>query len=168
MIKLLQPLQWALAMCILVAHSFAFAAAMKEIEDASAEAREAMAAAASAAAERPQSALPHENAPNNARLEAALKRGEEINVSLQSQVESLKAERAQLVQVQTALTSGLIGAVVTALVAIGGAIVSSRNSKPERDLKRLAVLEKAHELQSAGVQLPNDIAQAYVTHRTEG
>ena len=87
--------------------------------------------------------------------------GAEINASLQSEVDALETERAQFVQVQTALTSGLIGAIVTALVAIGGAIASSRNSRPDRDLKRLAVLEKARELQGAGVRLPDDIAQAY-------
>jgi hypothetical protein len=73
-----------------------------------------------------------------------------------------------LVQVQTALTSGLIGAIVTAIVAIGGAIINSRNSKPERDLKRLAVLEKAHELQSAGVSLPDDIRHAYTVRPDAG
>lgn len=152
--------RWLFAVFALVAPSIAFSAAIKEIEDASAEAREALAAAAA----NPQSA----SQPSTARLEAALKRGEEINASLRSEVEALKAERTQLVQVQTALTSGLIGAVVTALVAIGGAIVNSRNSRPERDLKRLAVLEKAHELQGAGVQLPDDIAQAYVRRPDAG
>lgn len=156
------PLHRALAMLILVAHSYAFAA-IKEIKDASAEARDAMAAAA----EHPQGVSAQSNVPSNARLEAALKRGEEINASLESQIESLKAERAQLVQIQTALTSGLIGAVVTAMVAIGGAILNSKTSKPERDLKRLAVMEKAHELERAGMQLPIDIAQTYVNRRTQ-
>lgn len=143
----------------MVASSAASSAAIKEIKDASAEAREALAAAA----QRPQ-----DTTPSSARLEAALKRGEEINASLQSEVEALKTERAQLVQVQTALTSGLIGAIVTALVAIGGAITSSRNSRPDRDLKRLAVLEKARELQGAGVRLPDDITQAYGVPRAGG
>jgi hypothetical protein len=136
------------------------AAAIKEIKDASAEAREALAASA----EHSQTG----SAVSTARLEAALKRGEEINASLQSEVEALKTERAQLVQVQTALTSGLIGAIVTALVAIGGAIMGSRNSRADRDLKRLAVIEKARELQSAGIRLPDDIAKAYGSPRTEG
>jgi hypothetical protein len=146
-----------LAVVLLLAGPPASAAAIREIRDASAEAREALAAAA----EHPQASAPV----NTARLEAALKRGEEINASLQSEVETLKTERAQLVQVQTALTSGLIGAIVTAIVAIGGAISGSRNSKPDRDLKRLAVIEKARALQAAGVPLPDDIAQAYAPPR---
>jgi len=150
------PLHGALAALALLAFSPISAAAIKEINDASVEVRQALAA--------PKA----ECAVSTARLEAALKRGEEIKASLQSEVETLKTERAQLVQVQTALTSGLIGAIVTALVAIGGAIIGSRNSRPDRDLKRLAVLEKARELQSAGVQLPDDIAQAYVSPHTEG
>ena len=143
----------ALAVLALLASSPASAAAIKEIKDASAEAREALAASA----EHPQAG----GAVSTARLEAALKRGEEINASLQSEVEALRTERSQLVQVQTALTSGLIGAIVTALVAIGGAIMGSRNSRADRDLKRLAVMEKARELQRAGIRLPDDIAKAY-------
>jgi hypothetical protein len=142
----------ALGVCCL-----ASGAVIKEITDASAEARAAMAAESSPGASA--------SSINTARLEAALKRGEEINTSLQSQVETLKVERAQLVQVQTALTSGLIGAIVTAIVAIGGAIINSRNSRPERDLKRLAVLEKVHQLQTAGVPLPDDITHAYPMKR---
>ena len=157
MTKHVHLLRWALAISILVAPSLALSVAIKEIKDASAEARAALAAIAQPSQSASQ--------PSTVRLEAALARGEEIIDSLQSEVESLKTERAQLVQVQTALTSGLIGAVVTALVAIGGAVVNSRNSKPERDLKRLAVLEKVHELQSAGVQLPDDIAQIYALRR---
>ena len=160
MTKHLRLLRWALPTSMLVAPSFAFSVAIQEIKDASAEARAALAAIAQPSQSASQ--------PSTVRLEAALKRGEEIIDSLQSEVESLKAERAQLVQIQTALTSGLIGAVVTALVAIGGALVNFRNSKPERDLKRLAVLEKVHELQSAGVQLPHDIAQRYSLRRDVG
>lgn len=154
------PLHAALAVLALIAAAPVSGAAISEINAASAEARQALAAAAA----HPQA----EGAISTARLEAALKRGEEINASLTSEVESLKTERAQLVQVQTALTSGLVGAIVTALVAIGGAIMGSRNSRPDRDLKRLAVIEKARELQSAGVQLPDDIARAYVSPRTDG
>jgi len=150
----------AFAVLALIASWPISAAAIKEIKDASAEAREALAASV----EHSQTGSPV----STARLEAALKRGEEINASLQSEVEALKTERAQLVQVQTALTSGLIGAIVTALVAIGGAIMGSRNSRADRDLKRLAVIEKARELQSAGIRLPDDIAKAYGSPRSEG
>jgi hypothetical protein len=153
MSKIRYPLHGTLAILALLASSPVSSDAIKEIEEASAEAREALAAS---------SGLPPAGGViSTARLEAALKRGEEINASLQSEVEALKIERAQLVQVQTTLTSGLIGAIVTALVAIGGAIMGSRNSRPDRDLKRLAVLEKARELQSAGIRLPDDIADAY-------
>ena len=159
MSKYRYPLQGTLAALALLASSSMSAAAIQEIKEASAEARQALAASAGH--------LQAEGAVSTARLEAALKRGEEINASLQSEVEALRTERAQLVQVQTALTSGLIGAIVTALVAIGGAIMGSRNSRPDRDLKRLAVLEKARELEGAGIKLPNDIAQAYGAPRPE-
>ena len=154
------PLNVALVVVALLAASPVSAAAIKEINEASSEARQALATSAA----NPQT----RGTVSTARLEAALKRGEEINASLQSKVETLKTERAQLVQVQTALTSGLIGAVVTALMAIGGAIISSRNSRADRDLKRLAVIEKARELQGAGIRLPDDIAKTYGTSRAEG
>jgi hypothetical protein len=163
----IDTLRWIVLFAICGASNLASGEAIKEINAASAEARAAFAAAQVAAANKSPEAW-QANTPSTARLDAALKRGEEINASLQSEVEALKIERAQLVQVQTALTSGLIGAIVTAIVAIGGAIINSRNSKPERDLKRLAVLEKAHELQSAGVPLPEDIMYAYTVKRNAG
>ena len=155
-----RPLHAAIAALALLASFATSAAAIKEIKDASAEAREALAALAEHSATA--------SAVSTTRLEAALKRGEEINASLQSEVETLKTERAQLVQVQTALTSGLIGAIVTALVAIIGAVMGSRNSRADRDLKRLAVIEKARELQAAGIRLPDDIAQTYGPPRSGG
>ena len=94
------------------------------------------------------------------KLEQALARGESINESLHSQVKALEDERAKLQQAQTILTSGLVGALVTAIVAILGAFVTSRNSKPDRDLKRLAVIEKVRELKAANVRLPPDLARA--------
>ncbi|MEO8061365.1 MAG: hypothetical protein ABI821_01320 [Pseudomonadota bacterium] len=94
------------------------------------------------------------------KLEQALDRGVSINDSLKSQVKTLEEERAKLQQAQTILTSGLVGALVTAIVAILGAFVTSRNSKPDRDLKRLAVIEKVRELKAANVRLPPDLAHA--------
>ncbi|MEJ0085522.1 MAG: hypothetical protein WDO72_07565 [Pseudomonadota bacterium] len=94
------------------------------------------------------------------KLEQALAKGESINQSLNSQVKALEDERAKLQQAQTVLTSGLVGALVTAIVAILGAFVTSRNSKPDRDLKRLAVIEKVRELKAANVRLPPDLAHA--------
>jgi len=38
--------------------------------------------------------------------------------------------------------------------------VTSRNSRPDRDLKRLAVIEKVRELKAANVKLPRDLARA--------
>ncbi|WP_155890888.1 hypothetical protein [Desulfuromonas sp. TF] len=96
-----------------------------------------------------------------------MKRGEEIKASLLAEVENLKEERAQLMQVQTTLASGLIGAVVTAVVAIGGALLTARNSRPDRDLKRLAVIEKARELKLSGVALPDDIQTVYVREENQ-
>ena len=154
------PLHRALAVVALLAASPISAAAIKEIKDASAEARQSLAELA--CVQQAGSAV------STARLEAALKRGDEVTASLKSDVEALKTERAQLVQVQTALTSGLIGAIVTTLVAVGGAIMGSKNSRADRDLKRLAVIEKAQELQGAGMRLPDDIVKVYGSSRAEG
>lgn len=157
-----------LCLQILLFSPFSFAA-MKEIDEASAAAREALERARASAAGTLGTSSSSPSTPvtlSNTeimRLEAALKRGEEINSSLRTQIEELEAERARLVQVQAALTSGFVGALVTAVVAIAGAFVTSRNSRPDRDLKRLAVLEKARELQTAGVKLPPDIAKNYTS-----
>ena len=149
-----------LAVCTVAVSLSIGAEAIREIKEASDEVRKEL--STSGTSGQPTSASSAVNAAGVARLEAALKRGEEINSALQGQVESLKTERAQLVQVQTTLASGLIGALVTAIVAIGGAILSSKASKPDRDLKRLAVIEKARELKQAGVSLPADIETTYV------
>ncbi len=66
-----------------------------------------------------------------------------------------------LEQVQTVLTSGLVGAIVTAPVAIMGAVASARTSRAEWDLKRLDVVEKVVALKKAGVGVPRDIAEDY-------
>ena len=112
-----------LAAIALVMPNYALPVAIAEIKDASAEARAALASAAASSSSTSQ--------PSTVPLEAKFKRREGIVHTLQSEVNSFKAERAQLVQVQTALTSGLIGAIVTALVAIGGAILNSKSSKPD-------------------------------------
>ena len=80
---------------------------------------------------------------------------------LEKQKTQLQKEKAQLEQIQTTLTSGLIGAVVTAIVAIAGALLKTKNSKVDRDLKRLEVVEKMNELTEKGVALPPDIAKTY-------
>jgi len=97
-----------------------------------------------------------------AKLEDALTRGKQINASLKAQVETYKEEKAELLKIQTTLASGLIGAIVTAIIAIAGALLSAKNSRPDRDLKRLVVIEKALELKQSGVSIPKDIALNYI------
>lgn len=82
--------------------------------------------------------------------------------------EQLKQRHDELKQIQAQLGSGLIGAIVTAIVAVGGAFLTALNSKPERDLKRLTVIEKANELKKSGVMVPEDIASQYAIPQTSG
>lgn len=143
----------AVATLLVAGFTTAHAEAIRQIHEASDEVRAAM----------PTSDSPELSPAAQAslrKLEQALARGESINESLTSQVKALEDERAKLQQVQTVLTSGLVGALVTAIVAILGAFVTSRNSKPDRDLKRLAVIEKVRELKAANVRLPPDLARA--------
>jgi predicted PurR-regulated permease PerM len=128
-------------------------AAVAMINEASEDVRRAIAASQAGA-------LSPEAEASLQKLEQALENGERVNASLHSQVASLQEERAKLQQAQTVLTSGLVGALVTAIVAILGAFVTSRNSRPDRDLKRLAVIEKVRELKAANVKLPPDLARA--------
>ena len=142
--------------CVLLLLGWAGAgqAAMAMINDASADVRRAI-------AESKMGTLSPEAEASLQRLEEALENGERVNDSLHSQVATLQEERAKLQQAQTILTSGLVGALVTAIVAILGAFVTSRNSRPDRDLKRLAVIEKVRELKAANVKLPPDLARDY-------
>ena len=121
--------------CVLLLLGWANAgqAAMAMINDASADVRRAI-------AESKTGTLSPEAEASLQRLEEALENGERVNASLHSQVATLQEERAKLQQAQTILTSGLVGALVTAIVAILGAFVTSRNSRPDRDLKCLAVI----------------------------
>ena len=138
-------------MIILHAATAPATAAIQKIEEASEEVRAAMneGGELSPAA---QASL--------RKLEAALANGERVNSSLKNEVKALEDERAKLQDAQTVLKSGLVGALVTMIVAIFGAFLTSRNSKPERDLKRLAVIEKVRELKAANVKLPRDLARA--------
>jgi len=141
--------------CVLLLLGWAGAgqAAEAMINEASADVRRAI-------AESKSGSLSPEAEASLQRLEAALENGERVNASLHSQVATLQEERTKLQQAQTVLTSGLVGALVTAIVAILGAFVTSRNSRPDRDLKRLAVIEKVRELKAANVKLPRDLARA--------
>ncbi len=127
-------------------------AAIERIETASEEAQAAIEAAKGRTTPEVEASL--------RKLEAALANGERINESLHTQIDELKAESDKLRDAQTVLKSGFVGALVTAIVAILGALMTSRNSKPERDLKRLAVIEKVRELKAANVKLPADLARA--------
>jgi len=105
-------------------------------------------------------------------LEDAIKRGEQASKQLwvdierlESEKKALQAEVRNLERIQTVLTSGLIGALVTAAVAILGIFTTARRSRADRDLKRLEVLEKATELKSKGVGVPMDIQTAYEVAR---
>jgi HAMP domain-containing protein len=101
-------------------------------------------------------------------LEAAIKRGEQASAGLWSQIKSLEAqkdalesEKRALEKIQVVLTSGLIGALVTAFVAILGTFLNFSRGRAERDLKRLEVLAKTVELESKGIPVPIDIQSTY-------
>jgi HAMP domain-containing protein len=105
-------------------------------------------------------------------LEAAIKRGEQASAGLWTQIKSLEAEKQALEnekraleKIQVVLTSGLIGALVTALVAILGTFLNFARGRAERDLKRLEVLEKSVALESKGIHVPADIQSTYGASR---
>lgn len=106
-----------------------------------------------------------ENAENTEEViviaEKTIQQGEQAIEELKGEVQRLKDEKAELEKIQTALTSGLIGAVVTAVVAVIGFIFKAMSSKVDRDLKRLEVAEKLFALESEGVSIPGDIRQKY-------
>jgi hypothetical protein len=101
-------------------------------------------------------------------LQEAIKQGEAASAklwdnirALEQEKQALQEENRKLERIQTILASGLIGALVTAGVAILGVVTNSRRTRAERDLKRLEVLEKASALQSKGVAIPGDIQSEY-------
>src|SRR4051812_19848358 len=79
-------------------------------------------------------------------LNAAIKQGQDAAKELRGKIEELEREKRDLEKVQTALTSGLVGALLAAVVAIGGALGKFWTSKAERDLKRLEVIDKMAQL----------------------
>jgi hypothetical protein len=87
-------------------------------------------------------------------LKEAIARGETASVQLRDEIQRLE-------KIQAVLTSGLIGAVVTAIVAMLSAFANFRRSRADRDFRRLEVIEKAHQLKSAGVPVPADILRNY-------
>ena len=103
-----------------------------------------------------------------AALQEAIRRGERASTGLLTQIKTLEdqkaaleSEKRALEKVQVVLTSGLIGALVTALVAILGTFLNFSRGRAERDLKRLEVLEKTVELEAKGIHVPADIDTAY-------
>jgi HAMP domain-containing protein len=108
-----------------------------------------------------------------AALEEAIRRGERASAGLMTQIKTLEDQKAALEdekraleKVQVVLTSGLIGALVTALVAILGTFLNFSRGRAERDLKRLEVLEKSVELEAKGIHVPDDIDAAYQVRRS--
>lgn len=87
-------------------------------------------------------------------LKEAIARGEAASKQLREEIQRLE-------KIQAMLTSGLIGAVVTAIVALLSAFANFRRSRADRDFRRLEVIEKAHQLKSAGVHVPADILRNY-------
>jgi len=87
-------------------------------------------------------------------LKEAIARGETASVQLRDEIQRLE-------KIQAVLTSGLIGAVVTAIVALLSAFANFRRSRADRDFRRLEVIEKAHQLKAAGVHVPADILRNY-------
>jgi septal ring factor EnvC (AmiA/AmiB activator) len=73
----------------------------------------------------------------------------------------LHDKQAGLERVQTALASGLVGAILTALVAIAGVILKTLGSRVERDLRQLEIVEKVAALRKAGVEPPADLVSRY-------
>ena len=97
-----------------------------------------------------------------AALERAINNGDRASNELKSQIKALEDEKRALEKIQVVLTSGLIGALVTAFVAIMGTVVSFSRGRAERDLKRLEVLQKSAELEAKGISVPGDIRANYV------
>jgi hypothetical protein len=146
----------SLALTAALTTSSAGAEIARDIERKTADLREATSAGASASSEKVLA------------LQAAIKRGEQASAGLWTQIKTLEEQKAALEnekraleKVQVVLTSGLIGALVTAFVAILGTFLNFSRGRAERDLKRLEVLEKALALESRGIHLPADIEAAY-------
>lgn len=90
-----------------------------------------------------------------------IRRNEASMKALQAEKQALVKANEDLERTKLILSSGLIGALVTAFVAIFGAVTSARRSRAESDLKRLDVIVKARDLQKNGVRLPDDIVHVY-------
>lgn len=87
---------------------------------------------------------------------------ERDKIALQVKTQELKEERAQLERVQTALTSGLIGALITAVVAVLGTLSRLRSSRFDRDYRHVEIIEKLASLREQGVGLPPELVRTYL------
>jgi hypothetical protein len=76
--------------------------------------------------------------------------------------QALANELTRYKNLQLALTSGLVAALLTAIGAVATLVVTSRNSRPERDLKRLEVVEKGAQMRGDGIEIPPDIVEEYL------
>jgi DNA repair exonuclease SbcCD ATPase subunit len=146
----------SLALTAALTTSSAGAAAARDIEEKTEDLRASTAAIDAATNEKVLA------------LQAAIKRGEQASAGLWTQIKTLEEQKAALEnekraleKIQVVLTSGLIGALVTAFVAILGTFLNFSRGRAERDLKRLEVLEKALALEPRGIHLPADIEAAY-------
>jgi hypothetical protein len=97
-------------------------------------------------------------------LRQAIAKGQAASADLRKQIADLESQKAELQKqqsdlerVQIVLASGLIGALATAAVAVFGVVSKWGDSKAERELKQLEVLEKAYELDAKGVALPEKL-----------
>ena len=88
-------------------------------------------------------------------------RNEESLKALEAEKQALVQANQDLERSKLILSSGLIGALVTAFVAIFGAVTSARRSRADSDLKRLDVIVRARDLQKNGIRLPGDIVRVY-------
>ena len=92
---------------------------------------------------------------DTAELNHAIETGKSARQALSDELNRYK-------NLQLALTSGLVAALLTAIGALATLFVTSRNSKAERDLKRLEVVEKGEQMRGKGIEIPSDIAQEYL------
>lgn len=145
----------------LVLFSSTTAAGANAIEAATDEVREEQEQMLGATASDPDGLL---GTKGMERLAVAIRRGEQASGRLRQQIETLEDQKASLERVQTVLTSGLIGALVTAAVALFGVFGNLRRSRAERDLRRLEVIEKAHLLHQQGVPLPDEFLRWLPEH----
>ena len=142
---------------LMIFSTLAYGEAIRHIEFASEEAKEIL--------EILKSGAQPENIDAISRLESALDQGVRVNNDLQRQIYSYKREKDELLKLKTTLSTSLIGAIITTIIAIFGAYIKVKNSKPERDLNRLNIIEKAFELNKSGVVLPDDISRKYLVEK---